>query len=152
MRYGKDFEKFGPVNFTADFFKTLRVSNDGSMKKLWFLLFPALTAAGCSLDNSLLPGRWHAVGLYEAGQSVHAPLDSVRLVFTDNSQYEFRSAGFYQEAGPFRASGYYLFMTDTTVTPPREHTLKVFYLSDDTLKIQMKKGGMEQMLFLTKEK
>jgi len=149
--YGKDFEKFGPVNFPEDFFKTLRAPNGESMKKAWLL--PALVlAGGCSLDSKQLKGRWRAVALYQTGQSVHAALDSVRLVFSENDQYVFRSAGFYNESGPFRASGYYLFLTDTTVRPPREHTLMVLHLSDDTLKIRMKKGGMEQVLFLAREK
>ncbi len=150
MRYGKDFEKFGPVNFPEDFFKTLRIPNDGSMKKLWLL--PVLVlAAGCTLDSKQLKGRWRAVALYQTGQSVDVPMDSVRLIFSDNDQYAFRSAGFYNESGPFRASGYYLFLTDTTVRPPKEHTVRVLHLSDDTLKIQMKKGGMEQVLFLSRE-
>lgn len=79
------------------------------------------------------------------------PLDSVRLVFSPDGQYEFRSVGFYREQGPFRLSGSHLFLTDTTEKPAKEHVLRVLFLSSDTLKILMKKGDAEQVLFLKKQ-
>ena len=111
-----------------------------------FLFLPA-----CTLDTKQLQGVWKPVALYENGQSLAAPLDSVALHFSpENGQYEFRSIGFYREAGPFRVSGKYLFLTDTTEKPAQEHVLKVLFLSADTLKIQMKKAEREQVLFLKK--
>lgn len=104
----------------------------------------------CELDTKLLNGSWKAVAFYESGQSLDAPLDSVALVFSQAGQYEFRSVGFYRETGPYRVSGTHLFLTDTTEDPAKEHVLKVLFLSTDTLKIQMKKGGQEQVLFLKK--
>lgn len=98
-----------------------------------------------------LPGRWRAVAFYEKGQALTTPLDSVRLVFSPDGQYEFRSVGFYREQGPFRLSGSHLFLTDTTEKPAKEHVLRVLFLSADTLKILMKKGDAEQVLFLKKQ-
>lgn len=106
--------------------------------------------AACELDKAHLAGDWQAVALYELGQSVNAELDSVRLSFQDEGMYEFRSIGFYREAGPFRSSGQYLFLTDTTVRPARDRTLRVLFLSEDTLKIRMQKGGNEQVVFMSK--
>ena len=114
-------------------------------------LFPLLLMA-CELDTNLLNGKWKAVAFYESGQSLAAPLDSVALVFSQAGQYEFRSVGFYRETGPFRVSGTHLFLTDTTEDPAKEHVLKVLFLSADTLKIQMKKGGEEQILFFEKQR
>lgn len=148
---GKDFEIFVAAHFTGDFLKTLHPPNDTPMKKLWFLPVLALISA-CALDADRLTGRWRAVALYQAGQKVAAPLDSVRLIFHGMERFEFHSAGFYYETGPFRTSGKHLFLTDTTLHPAKEHTLKVLYLSDDTLKIQMKKEAAEQVLFLAKDK
>lgn len=110
----------------------------------------ALILTACSLDVNLLTGTWKAVALYEDGQLLSAPLDSVALVFSGNGQYEFRSVGFYREAGPFRAAGKHLFLTDTTENPPNEHALKVLFASSDTLKLEMRKNGKEQVLFLAK--
>lgn len=119
------------------------------MKKI-LLPFLILFAA-CGLDVNLLTGHWRAVAFYEKGQSLDAPLDSVALLFTGAGQYEFHSTGFYRERGPFRVSGEHLFLTDTTEEPAQEHVLKILFLSADTLKIQMKKGDSEQVLFLKKQ-
>lgn len=115
-----------------------------------FLLLLTLLFTACSLDVSMLAGRWKAIAFYENGQSLHAPLDSVALLFHNNMHYEFRTVGFYREAGPFRIADTHLFLSDTTEHPVKEHILKVLFLSDDTLKIQMVKGGKEQVLFLKK--
>ena len=118
------------------------------MKKI--LLPLLLFCVACELDIKQLAGRWQAIALYEGGQTVAAPLDSVALTFSENGQYEFRSVGFYREEGPFRASGKHLFLTDTTEKAPKEHTLEVLFLSNDTLKLRMEKSGNEQVLFLEK--
>ncbi|HRI60821.1 MAG TPA: hypothetical protein PK228_13880 [Saprospiraceae bacterium] len=119
------------------------------MKKILPLFLIVFTA--CALDIDLLTGQWHAVAFYEKGQSLDAPLDSVALVFSGEGQYEFRSMGLYRERGPFRVSGTHLFLTDTTEKPAQEHVLNILFLSADTLKIQMKKGDSEQVLFLKKQ-
>lgn len=120
------------------------------MKKFPLLFF--LAFAACSLDVRQLTGRWRAVAFYENGQSLATPLDSVALVFGENGRYEFRSVGFYREAGPFRLDGKLLFLNDTTQKPSQEHVLKVLFLSADSMKIQMQKEGREQVLFLEKDK
>lgn len=118
--------------------------------KLLFTLF-LLSWTACSPDVQHLPGQWRAVAFYEKGQALGTPLDSVRLVFSPDGHYEFRSVGFYRERGPFRVFGNHLFLTDTTEAPAKEHVLRVLFLSADTLKILMKKGDTEQVLFLKKQ-
>ncbi|MBK8969365.1 MAG: hypothetical protein IPM36_22400 [Lewinellaceae bacterium] len=79
------------------------------------------------------------------------PLDSVRLQLTENAGYVFKSQGFYQEAGSYRVAASYLFLEDTTVVPNKERTVKVLFLSSDTLKIEMKLSGNKQVLFLKRQ-
>lgn len=119
------------------------------MKLLLTLIL--LSWAACSPDVQHLPGQWRAVAFYEKGEALAAPLDSVGLHFSPDGQYEFRSVGYYRERGPFRVAGNHLFLTDTTEEPAQEHVLRVLFLSADTLKILMKEGDTEQVLFLKKQ-
>ncbi|TNE59292.1 MAG: hypothetical protein EP344_08955 [Bacteroidetes bacterium] len=105
---------------------------------------------GCFLDKEQLPGNWQAVAFYENGHQVNTVLDSVSLQFMPDGGYCFYSQGFYRESGTYRTSASYLFLTDTTTTPPQEHTVKVLYLSADTLKIKMMRDTLEQVLFLAR--
>ena len=102
----------------------------------------------CTLNPQELHGTWQAVAFYEAGQSVHTPLDSVALEIRPDGQYMFRAQGFYREKGTYRISGRYLFLTDTSATPDIEHAVKVVHLASDSLKIAMEHAGKEQVLFL----
>ena len=120
------------------------------MKKILPILL--LCVAACELDTKQLTGRWRAIALYEGGQTVSAPLDSVSLQFSENGNYRFGTIGFYREEGPFRVAGKNLFLTDTTEKTPKERTLEVLFLSNDTLKLRMEKGEKEQVLFLEKLK
>ena len=121
------------------------------MKRLFFF-FSVLFCASCALNVNQLEGNWHAVAFYEEGQSSSAALDSVALVLEPAKQrYEFRSMGHYRESGPLRMEGKHLFLTDTTVQPAQSRTLRVLFLSDDTLKLLMSADGKEQVLFLKKQ-
>lgn len=111
------------------------------------LLTTFWTQSGCAVDPNKLTGSWQAVAFFENGKTVSAPLDSVRLHLTENAGYEFKSQGFYQEAGSYRVAASYLFLEDTTVVPKKERTVKVLFLSSDTLKIEMKLSGNRQVLF-----
>ena len=110
----------------------------------------AVCTSGCWLKEQDVEGRWQATGFYENGQQVAVNLDSITLWFSPEGGYEFRSQGFYRESGSFRVSARYLFLTDTTVQPPVEHTLNVLYVSEDSLKIRMKQADNEQVLFFAR--
>jgi hypothetical protein len=119
------------------------------MKFRYFLLLLSLT--GCSLDQDALHGEWLATGFYKNGQAAELPPDSVRLGFYPEGTYRFSSIGFYREAGHFRTSMHYLLLTDTSTQPPQDHILKVLFLSEDTLKLRMERGGEDQQLVLVKK-
>lgn len=120
------------------------------MRCLFFFL-PVVFCASCTLNVKQLEGQWRAVAFYEEGQSSPAVLDSVALVLEPGvGRYQFRSIGRYRESGPLRVEGEHLFLTDTTVQPAQGRTLRVLFLSDDTLKLLMSAGGKEQVLFLKK--
>lgn len=104
----------------------------------------------CSVQEKDLAGSWQATAFYENGQSVASKLDSVALWLTPQGGYAFRSQGFYREAGSYRVSAKYLFLTDTTQIPAKEHIVRILYISADTLKIRMSHDGKEQVLFFAK--
>lgn len=117
-----------------------------------YLLFAAiLFIASCSLDVGLLFGHWQASAFYENGQTARAQTEVVSLEFSADGRYQFRSSAHYSEAGTFRESGHFLYLTDTTATPSKVRKIKVLYLSNDTLKIKMGKDGKEQVLFLYRQ-
>ena len=103
---------------------------------------------GCNIDPTTLYGKWQAYAFYENGQTVlRVPLDEVQLSLHENGRYEFNTMGFYHEAGFWKTSMKYLFLTDTTETTPKERTLKILLSSPDSIKIEMKKGDNQQVVF-----
>ena len=121
-----------------------------------FLIFTALAClTACSLQNKDVAGYWEAVSFFENGKTVTAgnlDLKAVSLKLTPEGGFEFHSQGSYYETGTYRVSARYLFLTDTTRYPAKEHVVKVLHLSADTLKIQMSQDSKEQVLFLARRK
>jgi hypothetical protein len=115
------------------------------------LLIIGFLIGSCAVDADKLIGEWQAVAFFENGHSVQTELDSVSLHFTGTSFFEFRSQGFYREAGSYRVSASYLFLEDTTAKPKQERTVKILYLSADTLKIEMKQAKNKQVLFFKRK-
>lgn len=116
----------------------------------YLLALLPLLSIGCYLDENTLNGHWKAVGFYENGERTEVPLDSVKLYFHASGTYYFSSIGRYSESGLFRTSMHYLLLTDTTVTPARDHILKVEYLSKDSLKLKMELDGNDQLLIFSR--
>lgn len=112
------------------------------------LIFLVLCCSACSLDVKKLEGHWQAAAFFENGQSADTALDDVSLDFYPSGRYGFRSKAHYSEFGTFRNSGHHLYLTDTTAAIPSVRKIKVLYLSDDSLKIEMAKAGRSQILFL----
>lgn len=111
-----------------------------------------LLNAGCAPQEHELAGEWQAVAFYEDGKTVPTKLDSVALRLTPEGGYEFRSQGLYRESGNYHCSMFYLFLTDTLAQPVKEHTIKVLYVSADSLKIRMSNADREQVLFFTRKR
>ena len=112
------------------------------------LIFLLLCCASCSLDVKKLEGHWQAAAFFENGQAANTSLDEVSMDFYPSGRYSFRSKAHYSEFGTFRNSGHHLYLTDTTAVSPSVRKIKVLYLSNDSLKIEMAKGGRSQILFL----
>ncbi len=104
----------------------------------------------CTFDQNQLAGNWQAVAFYENGKTRNVPLDSVVISLDNQGGYQFRSQGFYQESGSYRISASYLFLTDTSVRPALQHTVKVLDVSDDSLKIEMSSADKTQVLFFAR--
>ena len=117
------------------------------MKWLILLLF---AFSACTLDPNKLAGSWQASAYFENGQTLTTPLDSVRISFSPSGDYDFHSIGYYQENGRYRLSGNFLFLSDTTMKNPNERTIKVDYLSADSLKLGMQSNGKNQAVFFAK--
>ena len=116
----------------------------------YLILFTFICLVACALHENDVAGDWQAVAFYENGKSNPVKLDSVTLRLSPEGGYDFRSQGFYREAGSYRVSVRYLFLTDTTQTPAKDHIVKVLYLSADTLKIRMSHENKEQVLFFAR--
>ncbi len=112
------------------------------------LIFLLLSCASCSLDVKKLEGHWQASAFFENGQSANTSLEDVSIDFYPSGRYSFRSKAHYSEFGTFRSSGHHLYLIDTTIAAPNVRKIKVLYLSDDSLKIEMAKSGHSQILFL----
>jgi hypothetical protein len=121
-----------------------------AMNPLRYTFFLILLLAGCSLNHDQLKGHWQATAFYQNGQSVQVPLDQIRLDLEADRHYSFRTIGHYSEAGYWRSSLQYVFLTDTVSQPQREQHVKVLYLSADTLKISMQHGASEEVLFMAR--
>lgn len=121
-------------------------------RNMKWIFLPALLISlhSCAPDPNLLDGAWHISGYYQDGQSIAASLDSVSLIFLPDQAYKFHSTGFYQETGKYRTSGSYLFLLDSTAKEPKERALKILFLSHDSLKIEMRRDSVEQVLFFAK--
>lgn len=119
-------------------------------KFTWVAALWAFAFASCNLDEQSLRGTWQAAAFFEDGQTVAAPLQEVSLELLPTGRYAYRGPNKYSEAGRYECSMRYLLMLDTTVYPAAEKTLKVLYLSADSLKIKMAHEGREQVLFLGK--
>lgn len=116
----------------------------------YLILFTFIFLLSCAFHENDIAGDWQAAAFYENGRSRTVKLDSVILRLSPEGGYEFRSQGFYREAGSYRVSVRYLFLTDTTQKPAKEHIVKVLYLSADTLKIRMSHDTKEQVLFFAR--
>jgi hypothetical protein len=119
------------------------------MKAILFLSSLCFLCA-CRLDERTLQGDWQAVAFFENGQRREIDLSPVRLSLSSGRHYVYESIGLYREEGSYRSSMHYLFLTDTSRTPPVEHIVKVLYLSPDSLKIRMQQDSSEQVLWLAR--
>lgn len=124
-----------------------------SLLKYTFCLLLLLNtyACGSGLDKTLLHGTWQAVSLVENGQPGKTDLSQTQFIFQPNGQYEYQSNINYKEQGSYYLDGKFLVSKDT-LQPAMPKSVKVEYLSADSLLFNMNSNGIPQLLGLKKVK
>lgn len=97
----------------------------------------------------MLYGRWQAVEITQAGDSMRLDPSEVSFVFQPDGIYHYRSTLNYQEAGHYRYERGYLFASDTTHEDSEDRVVAVQLMGPDSLRIKMKHDTTNRfMLFL----
>ncbi len=108
-----------------------------------------LVLLSCSQEVDLLHGRWQALEIKQAGDSMRLDPSEVGFVFQPDGIYHYRSTLNYQEAGHYRYERGFLFASDTTHTDSQERVVAAQLLGTDSLRISMKHDTTYRfMLFL----
>jgi len=110
-----------------------------------------ILSCGNGLDKTLLHGTWQAVSLTENGQPGTTDLSQTQFVFHPSGTYEYRSNINYQEQGTYFLDGKFLVSRDTLRTAIPK-SVKVEFLSADSLLFNMNSNGIPQLLGLRKQK
>jgi len=108
-------------------------------------------ACGSGVDKPLLYGKWQAVSLTENGNPAKTDLSETHFEFKSNGQYKYQSNINYKEEGTFYLDGKFLVSRDT-LKESIPKSVKVEYLSADSLLFNMNNGGIPQLLGLKKVK
>ena len=108
-------------------------------------------ACGSGVDKTLLYGKWQAVSLTENGKLEKKDLSETHFVFQSNGQYKYQSNINYKEEGTFYLDGKFLVSRDT-LKESIPKSVKVEYLSPDSMLFNMNNGGIPQLLGLKKVK
>ncbi len=115
-----------------------------------FFLF-GIIACGSGVDKTLLYGTWQAVSLEENGQPGTTDLSETRFIFDASGHYEYRSNINYKEQGTYFLDGKFLISKDT-LQKAIPKSVKIEYLSADSLLFNMNSNGIPQLLGLKKVK
>ncbi len=120
------------------------------MSKIGTLLLLACCIA-CQPAEQPLLGHWQGTALTENGDSVAVDTDLIQLDIQADRRYRFASTLLYVEAGTYRLDGDYLYTTDTTQRNPGEKAVRIEYLQNDSLILDMQRGESHQRLWLVRE-
>jgi len=118
---------------------------------LCLLLMLSCFACGSGIDETLLHGTWQAVSLEENGQPGKADLSQTQFIFRPTGGYEYRSSINYKEIGTYYLDGKFLVSKDT-LQEGIAKSVKIEFLSSDSLLFNMNNGGIPQLLGLKKVK
>ncbi len=113
------------------------------------LLIFGVFGCGPGLDKTLLHGTWQAVSLVENGQPGTTDLSETQFIFRPTGQYEYRSNINYKEQGTYYLDGKFLVSRDT-LQAAMPKSVKIEYLSADSLLFNMNSNGIPQLLGLKK--
>ena len=134
----------------ANFSKKL-IMHYATLIKYFFAYFLVLGifACGSNLDKTLLHGTWQAVSLLENGQPGTTDLSETQFIFRPTGHYEYRSNINYKEQGTYYLDGTFLVSRDT-LQAAMPKSVKIEYLSADSLLFNMNSNGIPQLLGLRK--
>jgi len=113
------------------------------------LLVSGICACGSGLDKTLLHGTWQAVSLEENGKPGTTDLSNTQFIFRPTGQYEYRSNINYKEQGTYYLDGKFLVSKDT-LQSAMPKSVKIEFLSADSLLFNMNSNGIPQLLGLKK--
>ena len=114
---------------------------------LFLLVFAFLSCN--QLDSSLLIGYWKGDQLIEKGVDKGAKL--VEFSFNDNGVYTYQNS-YYKEAGYYRISENKLYTKDSTREDALEKVVRISFLTNDTMHLEMNAKGIPQVLKCVKVK
>lgn len=121
-------------------------------KNLLLIVLVILVSSACSeLDKTLLHGTWKGHQMLEHGKVVDNGAELVTLELAADGTYSYELAH-YREAGNYRTLEDKLYTKDTIDSKRLEKVMRVALLTQDSLHIQMNKGGIDQLLKCYKEK
>ncbi len=118
---------------------------------LCLLIMYSVYACGSGLDKTLLHGTWQAVSLVENGQPGKTDLSQTQFIFLPTGGYEYRSSINYKEQGTYFLDGKFLVSKDT-LQEAIAKSVKIEFLSSDSLLFNMNSNGVPQLLGLKKVK
>jgi len=128
----------------------MRLSSLSKSTLLLLFLF-GVSACGSGVDKTLLHGTWQAVSLEENGASSELDLSQTQFIFRPTGQYEYQSNIKYKESGTYYLDGKFLVSKDT-LQEAIAKSVKIEFLSSDSLLFNMNSNGVPQLLGLKKVK
>ena len=120
------------------------------MRLLSYLFLAGVLLAACQAQKTenQLAGTWTSTRVLE--NEIALPLNPgvIQFAFTADGHYDYQSTLNYQESGNYYVEGMILYATDTTHEASFQRTVKLEYLSTDSLVIQMQEDGKNRQIFL----
>ncbi len=118
---------------------------------VYFTLTILFAACDSAIDKTQLHGSWQAVSLTENGQPGSTDLSQTKFIFLPSGQYEYRSNSNYKEQGTYFIDGKSLVSKDT-LNAGLPKSVKIEFISADSLLFNMNSNGIPQLLGLKKVK
>ncbi|HHH50706.1 MAG TPA: hypothetical protein ENK52_06985 [Saprospiraceae bacterium] len=114
--------------------------------KTWLILATIFFVFSCKeLDQTLLHGKWQGVELLEKGKVAQdSGAAAAIFTFSKNGNYTYQLPH-YKEAGNYRIVENKLYTTDT-IKSRLEKVVRITHLTNDSLFLEMNKGGIPQLL------
>lgn len=120
------------------------------MKQFLIIIFTLLLLAGCTADAGIpeaIYGNWTGVRWTAEDKDAGRDAAQVHFSFVQPTQYE-ATFGDQREKGSFKVDGSKLY---TTAEGQMQKMVKIVRLTNDTLEMEMNRGGTKENLVLAKD-